>query len=116
MAVTDPIGGATELKYTSAAEASTSDCLLERWLTNHLGITIHLHNMNRDAAAAPALQHLAEVDGQSALDWRHVYPCATTLAGLQSRNAILREQREESTGAMSTTGMESIVNTSRLVQ
>ena len=49
-----------------------------------------------DAPIAPALQYLAKIDRQGALDWRHIEPLAIQMMGLQAADIVLRQQREKS--------------------
>ncbi len=49
-----------------------------------------------DAPIAPALQYLAKIDRQGALDRRHIEPLSIQMMGLQAADFILRQQREKS--------------------
>src|ERR1700722_14372958 len=49
-----------------------------------------------DSTAAPSLAHLAEIDRQAVVARRHVDPCTIAVARLQSRDAILGQQRQKS--------------------
>src|ERR1700745_2105780 len=49
-----------------------------------------------DAAAAPAPEPRAEIHRQRPLERRHVEPRAVAAAGLESRHAVLGEQRQKS--------------------
>src|ERR1700722_6584464 len=71
--------------------------LIEKW-DGHALATGADHAMLGclDSTAAPSLEHLAEIDRQAVVARRHVDPCTIAVARLQSRDAILGQQRQKS--------------------
>src|ERR1700733_1942056 len=87
-------GGAV---HVQRADLGVGARLVEKWDGHALAAGAdHAMFGCPDSTAAPSLEHLAEIDRQAVVARRHVDPCTIAVARLQSRDAILGQERQKS--------------------